>query len=81
MTDEAGEIVWSAEYKAWGEAKITVEKVKNPLRFQGQYFDHETGCTTTGIGTTTPGSAGSFPKTRSDSREESICMGMWEGIR
>jgi RHS repeat-associated protein len=44
MTDERGEIVWSAEYKAWGEARITAkEGYKNPLRFQGQYFDHETG--------------------------------------
>jgi RHS repeat-associated protein len=44
MTDEKGNIVWSATYKAWGEARITVkEGYKNPLRFQGQYFDHETG--------------------------------------
>jgi RHS repeat-associated protein len=44
MTDEAGNIVWSAKYKAWGEASITAkEGYKNPLRFQGQYFDHETG--------------------------------------
>jgi RHS repeat-associated protein len=43
MTDEKGEIVWQANYKAWGEARIATEKVKNPLRFQGQYFDHETG--------------------------------------
>jgi RHS repeat-associated protein len=43
MTDEEGEIAWQAQYKAWGEAKVTVEKIRNPLRFQGQYFDHETG--------------------------------------
>jgi RHS repeat-associated protein len=44
MTDERGEIVWSAEYKAWGEARITVkEGYKNSIRFQGQYYDHETG--------------------------------------
>jgi RHS repeat-associated protein len=30
-------------YTGWGEARITKETVKNPLRFQGQYFDHETG--------------------------------------
>jgi RHS repeat-associated protein len=43
MTDEEGEIAWQAQYKAWGEAKVVVEKIRNPLRFQGQYFDHETG--------------------------------------
>jgi RHS repeat-associated protein len=43
MTDEHGEIAWQAQYKAWGEAKVVVEKIRNPLRFQGQYFDHETG--------------------------------------
>jgi RHS repeat-associated protein len=43
MTDEDGEIAWQAQYKAWGEAKVVVEKIRNPLRFQGQYFDHETG--------------------------------------
>jgi RHS repeat-associated protein len=49
MTDEAGNIAWSASYKAWGEAKELIGKAankagfKNPLRFQGQYLDHETG--------------------------------------
>jgi RHS repeat-associated protein len=49
ITDEEGNIVWSAQYKAWGEAKEIIGKAatkagfKNPLRFQGQYFDHETG--------------------------------------
>jgi RHS repeat-associated protein len=43
MTDENGNIAWQAQYKAWGEAKVVIEKVRNPLRFQGQYFDHETG--------------------------------------
>jgi RHS repeat-associated protein len=49
MTDEEGNIAWSAQYKAWGEAKEIISKAakgagfKNPLRFQGQYFDHETG--------------------------------------
>uniref|UniRef100_UPI00146FB8C2 RHS repeat-associated core domain-containing protein n=1 Tax=Comamonas composti TaxID=408558 RepID=UPI00146FB8C2 len=43
------------EYKAWGEAKVqalwaagragasSAQQVRNPLRFQGQYFDEETG--------------------------------------
>ncbi len=52
MTDHTGAIIWKAEYKAWGECKA--EKVKsnffedseiisNNIRFQGQYFDEETG--------------------------------------
>jgi RHS repeat-associated protein len=43
MTDEEGNLAWQAQYKAWGEAILVVEKMRNPLRFQGQYFDHETG--------------------------------------
>nr|WP_310634469.1 RHS repeat-associated core domain-containing protein [Paraburkholderia sp.] len=52
MTDEAGEVVWEATYKAWGEAREVIERastagggeaVKNPLRFQGQFVDEETG--------------------------------------
>ncbi|VWC43298.1 Rhs family protein [Burkholderia lata] len=50
LTDEHSEIAWSAEYRAWGVAqevtrKISVGRVelRNPLRFQGQYHDQETG--------------------------------------
>uniref|UniRef100_UPI001ABB6D4F RHS repeat-associated core domain-containing protein n=1 Tax=Burkholderia cepacia TaxID=292 RepID=UPI001ABB6D4F len=50
LTDEHSEIVWSAEYRAWGAVKEVVRKasggrveVRNPIRFQGQYHDHETG--------------------------------------
>ncbi|UQN71680.1 RHS domain-containing protein [Burkholderia multivorans] len=49
LTDEAGEVAWSARYRAWGEAKEVISEaarkagIRNPLRFQGQYFDHETG--------------------------------------
>jgi RHS repeat-associated protein len=43
MTDEEGNLAWQAQYKAWGEAILVVEKMRNSLRFQGQYFDHETG--------------------------------------
>ncbi|MBU9343764.1 RHS domain-containing protein [Burkholderia multivorans] len=49
LSDEAGEVAWSARYKAWGEAKEVISEaarkagIRNPLRFQGQYFDHETG--------------------------------------
>jgi len=42
-------MAWSAHYKAWGEVKeqrsewAQREGLKNPIRFQGQYHDHETG--------------------------------------
>jgi RHS repeat-associated protein len=49
MTDESGNIAWEANYKAWGEARLTISEaarkagLKNPIRFQGQYLDEETG--------------------------------------
>ena len=44
MTDVDGSIVWQATYKAWGEVDaLTVSDVEQNLRFQGQYFDDETG--------------------------------------
>ncbi|MFJ1212293.1 RHS repeat-associated core domain-containing protein, partial [Burkholderia pyrrocinia] len=50
LTDEHSEIAWSAEYRAWGVVKEVIRKasggrveVRNPIRFQGQYHDHETG--------------------------------------
>ncbi|WP_296227819.1 RHS repeat-associated core domain-containing protein [Ralstonia sp. UBA689] len=49
LTDEQGDIAWSAHYKAWGQAQEVITDaarkagIQNPIRFQGQYFDHETG--------------------------------------
>ena len=49
MTDQNGQIVWSADYKAWGEIleyrsdTAKQQGLNNPIRFQGQYHDHETG--------------------------------------
>ncbi|MCC4104751.1 RHS repeat-associated core domain-containing protein [Serratia ureilytica] len=50
LTDEHSEITWRAEYRAWGVVKEALCKasggrveLRNPLRFQGQYHDHETG--------------------------------------
>ncbi|KWF78107.1 hypothetical protein WL93_25635 [Burkholderia diffusa] len=49
LTDEAGEVAWSARYQAWGEAREVIGEaarkagIANPLRFAGQYFDRETG--------------------------------------
>ncbi|MFB3305710.1 RHS repeat-associated core domain-containing protein, partial [Pseudomonas sp. AMR01] len=44
LTDPNGEIVWSAHYKAYGKiSRLDVGEIDNPLRFQGQYFDPESG--------------------------------------
>jgi RHS repeat-associated protein len=49
LSDENGEIAWSAEYKAWGEAQVVMSKaakeagINNQLHFQGQYADEESG--------------------------------------
>ncbi len=44
LTNPEGEIVWSAHYRAYGQiARLDVGKIDNPLRFQGQYFDQESG--------------------------------------
>jgi RHS repeat-associated protein len=49
LTDHEGRVAWSAQYKAWGEAREAISEAgrragfANPIRFQGQYFDAETG--------------------------------------
>jgi RHS repeat-associated protein len=44
LTDEAGNIRWAARYYAYGRvAHLDRADIDNPLRFQGQYFDTETG--------------------------------------
>jgi len=49
LTDYEGKVAWSAQYTAWGEAKQAISEAankagaRNPIRFQGQYFDEETG--------------------------------------
>ena len=43
MTDSSGAVAWSADYKPFGEATITVSTITNNLRFPGQYYDAETG--------------------------------------
>ncbi|RYC39743.1 RHS repeat-associated core domain-containing protein [Pectobacterium zantedeschiae] len=50
MTGQDGNLVWRAEYRAWGntvrveQAEMShSEPVHQPLRYQGQYFDAETG--------------------------------------
>ncbi|MFG0634857.1 RHS repeat-associated core domain-containing protein [Pseudomonas sp. xss_2] len=49
LTDQHGEIVWRADYHAWGQAQVRLSeaaqrrKLDTALRFQGQYLDVETG--------------------------------------
>ncbi|MGS7254021.1 RHS repeat domain-containing protein, partial [Pseudomonas anuradhapurensis] len=44
LTDHNGEMAWTAQYKAWGELRRPARSgLNNPIRFQGQYHDHETG--------------------------------------
>ena len=44
LTTPDGEIVWSAHYRAYGEiSRLDIGKIDNPIRFQGQYFDEESG--------------------------------------
>jgi RHS repeat-associated protein len=51
LTDELGDVVWEARYKAWGEAREVIERVsratgevvRNRLRFQGQQVDEGVG--------------------------------------
>ncbi|UVM33558.1 RHS repeat protein [Pseudomonas sp. B21-019] len=47
LTDFGGEIVWSAKYNAYGKVTDLAlgggEQLDQPLRFQGQYFDVESG--------------------------------------
>lgn len=39
--DSFGELVWEAEYDAFGKAYTRTEKIHQPWRLQGQYFDAE----------------------------------------
>ncbi|MDT8927081.1 RHS repeat-associated core domain-containing protein, partial [Pseudomonas taiwanensis] len=49
LTDPHGNVAWAGQYKAWGEVREERSEwakqhgLSNPIRFQGQYHDHETG--------------------------------------
>lgn len=45
LTNAQGQLVWYAQYKAWGELaeETQVQPSHQPLRFQNQYHDAETG--------------------------------------
>ncbi|WP_080423856.1 RHS repeat-associated core domain-containing protein [Burkholderia ubonensis] len=49
LLDESGKVVWLGRYRAWGAEKTVWQAqperhaAGNPIRFQGQYHDDETG--------------------------------------
>lgn len=43
ISNAVGQIVWSARFETFGRAHIDFAQIDNPLRFQGQYCDDETG--------------------------------------
>ncbi|WP_256671977.1 RHS repeat domain-containing protein, partial [Pseudomonas sp. SG-MS2] len=44
MSNSEGEIVWQATYRSWGAIEsLAVNAIEQNLRFQGQYFDYDTG--------------------------------------
>jgi len=49
LTNERGQVAWQASYRAWGNTlRVVAESqemrpVSQPLRYQGQYYDEETG--------------------------------------
>ncbi len=44
LTSDAGDIVWKARYRTYGNAAIqAVDDIDNLIRFQGQYYDEESG--------------------------------------
>jgi len=42
MTDESGAVVWSADYRPFGELSVSDATIENKFRFPGQYYDLET---------------------------------------
>ncbi|WP_312602106.1 MULTISPECIES: RHS repeat domain-containing protein [Pseudomonas] len=44
VTDDTGRMVWRAYYKTWGALEaLAPREIEQNLRFQGQYYDAETG--------------------------------------
>ncbi|SMF14138.1 RHS repeat-associated core domain-containing protein [Alteromonadaceae bacterium Bs31] len=44
LSDQSGNIVWRGRYLSYGNLAVKdVDEVENNIRFQGQYFDEETG--------------------------------------
>jgi len=43
MTNSDATVVWQAHYTPFGQTDVVVETVTNNIRFQGQYYDQESG--------------------------------------
>ncbi|MCU6275488.1 RHS domain-containing protein [Morganella morganii] len=43
MTDAGGNCLWQGSFYAWGNTDKQSGELSQPLRFQGQYYDDETG--------------------------------------
>ncbi|MBE9537630.1 MAG: RHS repeat protein, partial [Proteobacteria bacterium] len=43
FTNQSQAVVWSANYKPFGEVAVSIGSIVNNLRFPGQYFDEESG--------------------------------------
>jgi RHS repeat-associated protein len=43
VTNGAGNLVWDAERRPFGETTLKLQQIQVPLRFPGQYYDAETG--------------------------------------
>ena len=44
VADDNGEFVWHADYLLYGKVThVDIDELENNIRFQGQYFDNETG--------------------------------------
>ena len=44
ITDSTGKLVWAVSYRAYGNLAVAHKnEIQNNLRFQGQYFDEESG--------------------------------------
>jgi RHS repeat-associated protein len=43
VTNGAGNLVWDAERRPFGETTLKLQRIEIPLRFPGQYYDAETG--------------------------------------
>ncbi|WP_240914276.1 RHS repeat-associated core domain-containing protein [Microbulbifer sp. SH-1] len=44
LTNGSGEVAWSVSYKSYGNLAVAhCNEVEQPIRFQGQYFDEESG--------------------------------------
>ncbi len=44
LTSDTGKVVWQVKYRTYGNVALQeTEEIENNLRFQGQYYDEETG--------------------------------------